>query len=449
MKSIPISTKSPPRSGEAKSHSKVVWRNEPDDTPTTPIRDHIPTPVLTAEQPSAALPTIPGYDLIEILGQGGMGIVYKAFDKSLQRYVAIKMLHGAALPEQEKADRFLAEAQAIAQLRHPNVVQVHEIGAWAGQPYFVMEWIDGENLATHAASHRKTCRRAAQLVGVLAEAMEAVHQAGIVHRDLKPANVLIGRDGTVKITDFGLVKRLDRVGGATHTQVVMGTPSYMAPEYIEGHRKSVSPALDIYALGAILFELLTGQPPFHAETPMATLYQAVHHPVAAPSRLNVMVPGPLEAIVLKCLRKDPRERYHSAADFASDLRAFLDGDPVEAEQVSGWPGMSPGRRAAALVAAGLAVVAPALILVTGVVLWAAPFPWMAEIWNGNNAANAKAQPAPLEKKGPRPVPNNGQDDRPWDGADGLEFDGPPPKWKPGPPPPKHFGPFYKKKKGPP
>jgi formylglycine-generating enzyme required for sulfatase activity len=226
-------------------------------------------------------------------------------------------------------ERFRREAEAVAALRHPNLVQVYDAGDWAGRPYFTMELIEGGSLAQKLAGTPQPARQAAALLATLAEAVHVAHQGGIVHRDLKPANILLTADGTPKVADFGLARRLE--GGARLTQsgALVGTPSYMAPEQARG-QPNIGPAVDVYALGAILYELLTGRPPFHAETAAATMNQVITYDPVPPSRLHIKVPRDLETICLKCLQKAPAHRYASAAALADDLRRFEEGRPIQA-----------------------------------------------------------------------------------------------------------------------
>jgi serine/threonine-protein kinase len=250
-----------------------------------------------------------------------MGVVYKARQRGLGRIVALKMiLHAEHAGEQER-QRFQAEAEAVARLQHPNIVQIHEVGEQHGLPYFSLEFCPGGSLADKINGTPLPADEAARLLQTLAQSMETAHQAHVIHRDLKPANVLLTADGTPKITDFGLAKKLD-VQGQTHTGAVMGTPSYMAPEQAGG-QKDIGPAADVYALGAILYELLTGRPPFKAATTLDTIMQVVSDEPVPPRRLQSKIPRDLETICLKCLQKQPSRRYASAAALAEDLRRFL------------------------------------------------------------------------------------------------------------------------------
>ncbi|HEX3151882.1 MAG TPA: serine/threonine-protein kinase [Gemmataceae bacterium] len=281
----------------------------------------------------ADLPQVPGYRVEAVLGQGGMGIVYKAWHLRLQRPVALKMLLAGAYAKPAERERFQREAEAVAALGHPNIVQVHDVGEVEERPYFTMELVAGGDLAKQIQGVPQPASRAADLVATLANAVQAAHDRGIVHRDLKPANVLLTSGGTPKVTDFGLAQRLESGEGLTLSGTPLGTPSYMAPEQARGNRGAIGPATDIYALGAILYELLTGRPPFKAESGMATLQQVMADDPVPPARLNRRVPRDLETICLKCLYKEPQRRYASAADLAADLYRFERGEPIKARPV--------------------------------------------------------------------------------------------------------------------
>jgi eukaryotic-like serine/threonine-protein kinase len=283
--------------------------------------------------PPGELPQISGYRVDGVLGSGGMGVVYRAWDLRLDRAVALKMLLAGAQARPNELERFLREAQAVAALRHPNIVQVYDVGDAGGRAYFTMKLVEGGDLAEKIQGTPQTALKAASVVAVLADAIHVAHQSGIVHRDLKPSNVLLTTDGTPKVTDFGLARRFEGDVGLTLSGTPMGTPSYMAPEQARGDKNAVGPATDVYALGAILYELLTGRPPFRAETPTATLQQVVTDEVVPPARLNPRVPRDLDTICLKCLHKEPRRRYASAQDLAEDLRRFERGEPIKARPV--------------------------------------------------------------------------------------------------------------------
>jgi serine/threonine protein kinase len=277
--------------------------------------------------PPANLPFIPGYDILEEIDSGGMGVVYKARNKQLGIVVALKVVRGGKGEEASVLARFRVEARAVARLNHPQVVRLYEYGQHSGLPYFTMECVEGGSLAKRLASGSLPPVEAATLVATLARAMHYVHEQHIVHRDLKPANVLLAMEGTPKIADFGLAKHLDRDFKLTRTKTAMGTASYMAPEQIRG-AKEVSRAADIYSLGAILYETLTGRPPFRAETYELTVHQVLSEEVVPPTRLRPGVPPDLEAICLKCLEKEPGDRYHAADALADDLDRFLAGEPI-------------------------------------------------------------------------------------------------------------------------
>jgi hypothetical protein len=279
------------------------------------------------------LPQIPGYDILRVVDEGGMGIVYEARQSELGRTVAIKMLAGRRLGPAQVA-RFRTEAEACARLQHPNFVQIFEVGQVKGRPFFSMEYVDGGSLAQYLAHTRPRPRQAAELVSTLAQAIHTAHACGIVHRDLKPANVMLTAAGTPKIADFGLAKRLDADAGRTQTGEILGTPSYMAPEQATGQKEKIGPATDVYALGAMLYEMLTGQPPFLGTSPLDCLRLLTNQEPIPPGRLAPGTPADLSAICLKCLEKAPVSRYASARELEEDLRRFLNGQPVRARHIS-------------------------------------------------------------------------------------------------------------------
>jgi eukaryotic-like serine/threonine-protein kinase len=292
--------------------------------------------VHSSEMPDRGLPDISGYEILEELGRGGMGVVYRARQIRLDRPCALKMILGGVHSRPEAASRFLAEAQAIARLQHPHIVQIHYIGETDGLPFFELEYIDGGSLDTRLDGTPWPARRAAGLVELLAGAIAEAHRQGIVHRDLKPGNILLMADGTPKITDFGLAKSLGTESGLTATDSIMGSPSYMAPEQAAGQTKQLGPLSDLYALGATLYELLTGRPPFRGATILETLEQVRTIEPVPPSRLVPGLPRDVETIALKCLQKEPGKRYDSASSLALDLRRFLDGEPIVARPVPFW-----------------------------------------------------------------------------------------------------------------
>jgi hypothetical protein len=299
------------------------FRGVPDTVPQPAISGSLPQP---SPVPSA---TVPGYEILGELGRGGMGVVYRARHVRLNRHVALKMILSGGHASADDLARFRTEAEAVARLKHSNIVQIYDVGDAAGLPYFSLEFCPGGSLASKLDGTPLPPANAAQVVEALARAVHVAHRAGIVHRDLKPANVLLDADGTPKVTDFGLAKRLDAgAAGATRSGAIMGTPSYMAPEQASGETKRVGPAADVYALGAILYECLTGRPPFKAASSIDTIMQVVSDEPAPPARLNPTVPRDLEAICLRCLDKEPTRRYPSAAHLADDLARFIAGEPV-------------------------------------------------------------------------------------------------------------------------
>jgi tetratricopeptide (TPR) repeat protein/tRNA A-37 threonylcarbamoyl transferase component Bud32 len=279
------------------------------------------------------VPVLPGYEILGELGHGGMGVVYKARQLNLNRIVALKMILPRTYTAREDLARFRIEAEAVAHLQHPNIVQIHDVGEHDGRPFCALEFIDGGSLAQKLAGTPQAARAAAGVVEQLARAMDWAHQRGILHRDLKPANVLLTTAGLPKISDFGLAKRLESDGGQTQSGAILGTPSYMAPEQAASGKRPVGPATDVYGLGAILYEMLTGRPPFKGESVLETVQQVLADEPVPPSRLHRKVPRDLETICLKCLYKEPKQRYTSAADLANDLGRFLRGEPILARPI--------------------------------------------------------------------------------------------------------------------
>jgi hypothetical protein len=337
---------------------------DPNQTVDQPLPlSELPLTQQAPKQPASDGGTVtapPGYEVLDKLGQGGMGIVYKARQINADRLVALKMILAGGHADADQLTRFRTEAEAIARLQHPHVVQVFEVGTHNGLPFFSLEFCAGGSLDKKLAGTPLPPRETATLVAKLAQGVQAAHEAKVLHRDLKPGNVLLAADGTPKVTDFGLAKKLD-AQGVTITGVIMGTPSYMAPEQARGASQELGPAVDVYALGAILYECLTGRPPFRAATTWDTLHQVLTREPVPPRQLNVQVPRDLETVCLKCLHKEAIKRYASAPELADELGRFLRGEPIVARPVGRlergvkWARREP--RVAGMLAAVLGVLA--------------------------------------------------------------------------------------------
>jgi hypothetical protein len=323
-----------------------------------------PVPTLPPDDPdrttgfagTVAVPSITSlgdYTLEQELARGGMGVVFRARQLSLQRTVAVKMILAGQLASAADVQRFRAEAEAAANLDHPNILPLYEVGEQDGHQFYSMKLITGGSLASRVHELTTKPREAATLVAQLARAVHYAHQRGILHRDLKPANVLLDDDGTPYVTDFGLAKRTGTDSGLTHSGAIIGTPSYMSPEQARSE-KGLTVAVDVYALGAILYELLTGQPPFRGATVYDTLREVIESDPVEPRSLNQLVDKDLTAITIKCLAKDPSDRYASAGDLADDLNRWLEGEPTQARPPGlarlVWLWLRRNTRAAATVA---------------------------------------------------------------------------------------------------
>jgi eukaryotic-like serine/threonine-protein kinase len=273
------------------------------------------------------------YEIIREIAHGGMGVVFEARQVSLHRKVALKMILAGQLADEGAVRRFYTKAEATANLDHPGIVPVYEVGQHQGQHYFSMGFVEGQSLSQRLAEGPLPARGAAELIRRVSEAIEYAHQRGVIHRDLKPANILLDRSGSPRVTDFGLAKKVQGDSGLTGSGQIMGTPSYMPPEQAGGGRGAVGPAADVYALGATLYALVTGRPPFQAATAMDTVIQVVGDEPVPPRRLNASIPRDLETICLKCLEKEPGKRYPRAAALGEDLRRYLAGEPILARPV--------------------------------------------------------------------------------------------------------------------
>jgi serine/threonine protein kinase len=276
------------------------------------------------------LPPIAGYSVFGEVGRGGMAVVYRAQQHHLDRPVVVKVLRNGASPDLR--DRFRAEIEALGRLRHANIAQVYDAGEVGGRPYLAIEFFEGGSLAAKLRGGPLESRAAARIVEALARAAQHAHENGVVHRDLKPANVLFAADGTPKIADFGLARQ-SLAGLGTRTGDLLGTPSYMAPEQAAGRPHQSGPAGDIYSLGAVFYESLTGRPPFRGESLVETIEQVQLRPVTLPRQILPTIPADLEAICLKCLAKEPTARYITAGQLADDLRRFLDNKSVNAKPI--------------------------------------------------------------------------------------------------------------------
>ncbi len=274
------------------------------------------------------------YELLDEVARGGMGVVYKARQVSLNRTVALKMILAGQLAGPDDVLRFHTEAEAAAQLNHPGIVPIYEVGEHESQHYFSMEFVQGKSLADKIKDGPLTARLAAEYTKKVAEAMAYAHERGVIHRDLKPANVLLDQNDEPKVTDFGLAKRFEDDSGLTATGQILGTPSFMPPEQASGKIDEITETADVYSLGAILYTLVTGRPPFQAASHMDTLLQVLDHEPVSPRTLNSHVPQDLETVCLKCLEKDSRRRYSGMRLFAEELDRFLTGQPVLARPVS-------------------------------------------------------------------------------------------------------------------
>jgi eukaryotic-like serine/threonine-protein kinase len=291
------------------------------------------------------------YELRKELGRGGMGVVYLARQTELDRVVALKMILSSRLASEEDVRRFHAESKAAARLQHPNIVGIHDAGQQLGQHYFAMDYIDGPNLAEWVRRDNPTIEQRVECLAAVARAADYLHAQGIVHRDLKPSNILVDRSGRPFVTDFGLARVFNSDSRQTQTGTIIGTPSYMPPEQAAGRLAEISPRSDVYSLGAILYELLCGRPPFQRDNPLDVLVEVLEGEPDRPTQVNKKVPRELELVCLKCLEKAPEKRYDSARELADDLDRYLRGESVTAKPANVWQWLRRwGRRQPALVA---------------------------------------------------------------------------------------------------
>lgn len=325
-----------------------------------------------AENPrTAAAKMVGGYSIKKVLGRGGMGIVYKADHLKLGRTVALKMVLAGSHASPEQLERFITEAKAVAHLQHPNIVQIFEVGEHENLPFFSLEYVDGGSLAKSPDGKLMLPRDAARLMETLCKAMQYAHDHGILHRDLKPANVLTTKEGIPKVTDFGLAKRLEDAddSASTRTGTIMGTPSYMSPEQARGSVHELGPATDQYSLGAMLYEFLTGRPPFLGAKPFETILKVMNEEPIAPRQLQSSLPVDLETICLKALQKEQAKRYASCKEMADDLGRFLRNEPILARPIGGIERAWRWCRRNPLVASLSTAAAVALLAVAVVSTW--------------------------------------------------------------------------------
>ena len=320
-------------------------------------------------QPGLRIRYFGDYELLEEIARGGMGVVYRARQTNLKRTVALKMILAGRFAGEEDVQRFYTEAEAAARLDHPGIVPIYEIGEWEGQHYFSMSFVEGESLGERLRSGACSPREAAQMLKSIVEAVAYAHGEGVIHRDLKPANILLDKDDVPRITDFGLARKMDEESALTMSGQILGTPSFMPPEQAAGKHKEVGETADVYSLGAILYTLLTGGPPFRAANVMDTLKQVAEQEPVPPRQLDPGIPRDLEIVCLKCLQKEPRKRYATATALGDDMSRFLQGKPVHArpvrraERAWRWCRRNPvvASLGAAAVLLGMAVVVASLI----------------------------------------------------------------------------------------
>ncbi|HVC93430.1 MAG TPA: serine/threonine-protein kinase [Pirellulales bacterium] len=386
---IPASEPRPasePGAGKTDDQAQHTVECKPSDPNATVVSEDLEFSAGHAKPKSIAVPKqVAGYEILGVLGRGGMGVVYKARQPGLKRLVALKMILAGAHASEHDLLRFRSEAEAVAHLHHANIVQIYEVGEEEGRPYFSLEFVDGGTLTRELNGKPFAHRKAAEVLAVLAGAMAYAHEHGIIHRDLKPGNILIAADGTAKITDFGLAKRVENEDNSqTRSGTVLGTPDYMAPEQASGKTKDVGPLADVYALGSMFYEFLTGRPPFRSASMLDTLQQVMRNEPVPLSQLDPKLPRDLETICLKCLQKDPEKRYAGASALAEDLRRYLAGEPIRARPVG------PAERAWRWCRRNPRTTALSAVVALLIVVWAATASALAVRLNEEKGATQKA-----------------------------------------------------------
>ena len=338
------------------------------DAPTVAPAPHFPCEAnRTAPGPGAV---IDDYEIVREIARGGMGVVYLANQRSLSRAVALKMVLDGEAAEQDHLERFAIEAEAAAALDHPGIVPVYDVGQHNGFPYFSMAYVDGQSLAAKLVDGPLEPVRAAIIAREVAEAISHAHQQQIIHRDIKPANILIDQQGAPRITDFGVCKTLSSASNLTSSGELIGTPHYMPPEQAGAQSDSVGAGSDVYSIGAVLYAMLTGRPPFQAANPLDVVSQVLLQPPVSPQQLNPSVPLELDVIALKCLSKSPRDRYLSAQALAADLNRFCNNEPIHAKPPGLWQRSRFFVRKHVLFASVSGSVALLLVLLTAIVSFA-------------------------------------------------------------------------------
>ncbi len=350
-----LTTEAGPVAEDASANDKTLV---PASTPLPTTRDGSPT-----DSESSKPRDFGRYELIEEIGRGGMGVVYRARQKTLNATVALKVVRSSQFASADEIRRFYAEARAAAGLRHPNIVCVHDVGECLGQHYLTMDFVDAGSLADKLAAGPLDPRQAAELLLTIARAVDYLHRHQIVHRDLKPSNIMLDEQGVPSVTDFGLAKVFDGDSAETASGMIIGTPSYMAPEQAAGNAAEVSPQSDVYSLGAILYEMLTGRPPFIESNPLDTLLQVLESTPEPLRKRSPQVPHDLEAICLRCLKKAPEDRFATAEELAAELDHFLKGEPVRLPPTSMRDRVTRWARREPALASRLGVLIVAILIV--------------------------------------------------------------------------------------